>query len=108
MSENNHHHNHSINNLNKAFWIGIILNSAFVLTESIAGFYFNSLALLSDAGHNLSDVASLGLSLFAFRLAKSKATERFTYGLHKSTILASLANAVILFIAVGSIGWEAI
>jgi cobalt-zinc-cadmium efflux system protein len=71
-------------------------------------FFYNSLALLSDAGHNLSDVASLGLSLFAFKLAKSKSTERFTYGYHKGTILASLANAVILLIAVGSIGWEAI
>src|SRR5580765_5452641 len=108
--EHQHHHDHTpkLTNLNRAFWIGIILNSAFVLIEAFAGFYFNSLALLSDAGHNLSDVASLGLSLFAFRLAKSKATERFTYGLHKSTILASLANAVILLIAVGSIGWEAI
>lgn len=108
MAEEHHHHSPTITNLNKAFWIGIILNSAFVLLEFCAGFYFNSLALLSDAGHNLSDVASLGLSLFAFRLTKSKATERFTYGLHKSTILASLANAVILLIAVGSIGWEAI
>lgn len=108
--ENHHDHNHvpQLTSLSKAFWIGIILNSAFVLIEAIAGFYFNSLALLSDAGHNLSDVASLGLSLFAFRLARSKATERFTYGLHKSTILASLANAVILLVAVGSIGWEAI
>ncbi len=66
------------------------------------------MALLSDAGHNLSDVASLRLSLLALRLSKSKAKERFTYGYNKSTILASLANAVILLIAVGSIGWEAI
>jgi len=110
MPEEHHHHHHSpvIATISKAFWIGIILNSAFVLVEFVAGFYYNSLALLSDAGHNLSDVASLGLSLLAFRLAKSKATERFTYGYHKSTILASLVNAVILFIAVGSIGWEAI
>ena len=110
MSEVHHHHHHSpvITNISNAFWVGIILNSAFVILEFTAGFYYNSLALLSDAGHNLSDVASLGLSLFAFRLAKSKATDRFTYGYHKSTILASLANAVILLIAVGSIGWEAI
>jgi cobalt-zinc-cadmium efflux system protein len=103
-----HHHSPVIADISKAFWIGIILNSAFVVLEFIAGFYYNSLALLSDAGHNLSDVASLGLSLLAFRLSKSKATERFTYGYHKSTILASLVNAVILLIAVGSIGWEAI
>lgn len=110
MSNEHKHNQHSkqLTNVSKAFWIGIVLNSTFVIVEFIAGFYFNSLALLSDAGHNLSDVASLGLSLFAFRLAKSKATSRFTYGLHKSTILASLANAVVLLIAVGSIGWEAI
>lgn len=110
MSNDHKNHQHSIQltNVSRAFLIGIILNSTFVLVEFVAGFFFNSLALLSDAGHNLSDVASLGLSLFAFRLAKSKATNRFTYGLHKSTILASLANAVVLLIAVGSIGWEAI
>jgi cobalt-zinc-cadmium efflux system protein len=108
--EHHHHHHHSpvIANISRAFWIGIILNSVFVIIEFTAGFYYNSLALLSDAGHNLSDVASLGLSLLAFRLAKSKATERFTYGYHKSTILASLVNAVILLIAVGGIGWEAV
>ncbi|MBI1781847.1 MAG: cation transporter [Sphingobacteriales bacterium] len=105
-----HHHHHSVEsaNINRAFWIGIILNTAFVVIEFIAGFIYNSLALLSDAGHNLSDVAGLGLSLFAFKLAKAKSNERFTYGYHKGTILASLANAVILLIAVGSIGWEAI
>jgi len=108
--EHHHHHHHSsvVGNISRAFWIGIILNSVFVIIEFTAGFYYNSLALLSDAGHNLSDVASLGLSLLAFKLAKSKATERFTYGYHKSTILASLVNAVILLIAVGGIGWEAV
>ena len=108
MPGEHHHHSPVITGIRKAFWIGIILNSVFVIVEFVAGFYYNSLALLSDAGHNLSDVASLGLSLFAFRLTKSKATDRFTYGYNKSTILASLANAVILLIAVGSIGWEAI
>ncbi|RTL56311.1 MAG: cation transporter [Sphingobacteriales bacterium] len=113
MSHQHHHdshHHHSVEsaNINRAFWIGIMLNTAFVIIEFIAGFMYNSLALLSDAGHNLSDVASLGLSLFAFKLAKAKSTERFTYGYHKGTILASLVNAVILLIAVGSIGWEAI
>jgi cobalt-zinc-cadmium efflux system protein len=108
--ESHHHHHHSVEstNINRAFWIGIMLNAAFVVIEFAAGFMYNSLALLSDAGHNLSDVASLGLSLFAFKLAKAKSNERFTYGYHKGTILASLANAVILLIAVGSIGWEAI
>lgn len=113
MSHQHHHdshHHHSVEsaNINRAFWIGIMLNTAFVIIEFIAGFMYNSLALLSDAGHNLSDVASLGLSLFAFKLAKAKSNERFTYGYHKGTILASLVNAVILLIAVGSIGWEAI
>jgi cobalt-zinc-cadmium efflux system protein len=103
-----HHHSVEASNINRAYLIGIILNTAFVVIEFAAGFFYNSLALLSDAGHNLSDVASLGLSLFAFKLAKAKSTERFTYGYHKGTILASLTNAVILLIAVGSIGWEAI
>ena len=106
--ENHRHHTNEITNLHRAFWIGIILNAAFVVIEFGAGFYYNSLALLSDAGHNLSDVASLGLSLFAFKISKAKSNERFTYGYHKSTILASLVNAVILLIAVGSIGLEAI
>ena len=108
MSNDHHHPSSEQINLNRACWIGIILNAAFVIIEFTAGFYYNSLALLSDAGHNLSDVASLGLSLFALKISKAKSTSRFTYGYRKSTILASLANAVILLIAVGSIGWEAI
>lgn len=103
-----HHHNAKLTNVSRAFIIGIILNICFVIIEFIAGIANNSLALMSDAGHNLSDVAMLFLSLFAFQMAKRKATQKFTYGFHKSTILASLANAVILLIAVGSIGWEAI
>jgi cobalt-zinc-cadmium efflux system protein len=63
---------------------------------------------MSDAGHNLSDVASLFLSWFAFRMSRWKATSKFTYGYHKGTILASLANAVLLLVAVGGIGWEAV
>lgn len=108
MEHAHHRHSHEIKNVSTAFVAGIILNSIFVFAEFTAGFYYNSLALLSDAGHNLSDVATLALSLFAFKLAQSKATNRFTYGLHKSTILASLINAIILLIAVGSIGWEAV
>ncbi|HKC69559.1 MAG TPA: cation diffusion facilitator family transporter [Bacteroidia bacterium] len=103
-----HAHHHTVSIVNKAFIIGIVLNAAFVVVEFVTGIYTNSLALLSDAGHNLSDVATLVLSLFAFKIAKRKATERYTYGFHKGTILASLVNAVILLIAVGSIGWEAI
>lgn len=108
--DHSHHHHHSpkLTNVGRAFIIGIVLNMTFVVIEFLAGFYTNSLALLSDAGHNLSDVAMLGLSLFAFQISKRKATPTYTYGFHKSTILASLINAVILLIAVGSIGWEAI
>ena len=108
--EHSHQHSHAINaeSLNKAFIIGIVLNLAFVVIEFAAGFWFDSLALLSDAGHNLSDVVSLVLALLAFRLAKVKANERYTYGYKKSTILVSLLNAVILLVAVGAIVIESI
>lgn len=108
--EHPHQHSHAINaeSLNKAFIIGIVLNLAFVVIEFAAGFWFDSLALLSDAGHNLSDVVSLVLALLAFRLAKVKANERYTYGYKKSTILVSLLNAVILLVAVGAIVIESI
>lgn len=108
--EHSHQHSHAINaeSLNKAFIIGIVLNLAFVVIEFAAGFWFDSLALLSDAGHNLSDVVSLVLALLAFRLAKIKANERYTYGYKKSTILVSLLNAVILLVAVGAIVIESI
>ena len=94
--------------VNRAFIIGIILNLVFVVVEFGAGFYLNSLALISDAGHNLSDVASLALAMLAFRLAKVKPNQTFTYGLRKSTILVSLLNAIILMIVVGFIAWESI
>ena len=109
MAHNHEHqHNHSINSLNKAFIIGIALNLSFVLIEFGAGFYYDSLGLLSDAGHNLGDVASLFLALLAFRLAKVKANARYTYGYKKSTVLVSLINAVILLIAVGAILTESL
>ncbi|MDQ3846548.1 MAG: cation diffusion facilitator family transporter, partial [Bacteroidota bacterium] len=105
------HHSHAINvekeNYKSLMW-GIALNVLFVIAEIIAGLIYNSIALLTDAGHNVSDVASLLLSLFAFRLAKKKASTKFTYGLKKTTILAALANAVILLIAIGVLGYESI
>jgi len=106
-------HNHSIEStelsgVNRAFVIGIALNLVFVVIEFSAGFYLNSLALISDAGHNLSDVAGLALAMVAFRLAKVKPSQVFTYGLRKSTILISLLNAIILLIVVGFIAWESI
>src|SRR6187549_2826673 len=96
--EHSHSHAHvvEINKGNKnVFLIGIGLNMAFVLAEVIAGFAYNSMALLTDAGHNLSDVASLFISLVAFWMAKKKSNAVYTYGFNKTTVLAALANAVI-------------
>ncbi|MCW3463342.1 cation diffusion facilitator family transporter [Chitinophaga nivalis] len=94
--------------VNRVFGWGIGLNLAFVVAEFIAGFLTHSLALLSDAGHNLSDVASLALALLAFRLARVKPGPRYTYGYRKSTILISLLNALLLLVVVGGIGYGAI
>lgn len=107
-SHHHHHHTHEISSLNRAFMVGITLNILFVLAEFGAGFWYNSLGLLSDAGHNLSDVASLVLAMLAFKLAKMKPTGKYTYGYKKSTVLVSLLNAVILLIAVGIILAESI
>jgi cobalt-zinc-cadmium efflux system protein len=93
---------------NKAFLFGITLNVLFVVVEVVAGFLYQSMSLLTDAGHNLSDVASLLLSLLAFRLATKKPTEVHTYGYKKTTILAALTNAVILLVAIGALGVESI
>lgn len=109
--EHHHHahaHTHPIDHLNKAFLWGIGLNLSFVAVEFLAGIVLDSMALISDAGHNLSDVVSLSLSLLAFRLAKVKPTTRFTYGYKKSTVLVSLLNACILLVAVGIILAESI
>jgi len=105
-----HGHSHTVvlTELNRAFIIGIILNSLFVAIEAGYGFTSHSLALITDAGHNLSDVAALGLSLFAFRMTRVKADESFTYGYSKTTVLAALVNSVILLIAIGVIGYEAV
>lgn len=94
--------------INRAFVVGIILNLLFVIIEFGAGAVLNSLALISDAGHNLSDVASLALAMVAFRLSRVKPNNTFTYGLRKSTILISLLNAMILLIVIGAIAWESI
>ena len=91
-----------------AFAVGVALNSAFVLVEVGAGFWTGSLALLADAGHNLSDVLGLLLAWGATHLARRAPTARRTYGLGKGTILASLANAVLLLLAVGGIVTESI
>lgn len=108
--EHHHHHHHATptQSMSVIFILAIILNSLFVLIEAGVGLWQNSLSLLSDAGHNLSDVFSLLLVLIAFRLAKVQRNERFTYGYRKSTILISLLNAVILLVAVGAIVIESI
>jgi cobalt-zinc-cadmium efflux system protein len=103
-----HHHHHKIERFNNILLIGVALNAVFVVVEASAGFVTGSLALLTDAGHNLSDVGSLLLSLLAFKLASIKPNGKYTYGYKKTTILATLINAVILFVAVGVIFWEAI
>lgn len=107
------HHNHHTSVINSAdsntaFIIGIGLNAFFVIVEVVAGILNNSMSLLTDAGHNLSDVASLVLSLIAFRLAKKKSTEKFTYGYKKTTVLAALFNGVLLLIAIGILGFESV
>lgn len=109
-SHSGHHHNHTpkLDHLNTAFVIGILLNSAFVIIEVIAGLATHSLSLLTDAGHNLSDVAGLALALLAFKLTKVNPTDQYTYGYKRSTIIVSFFNALVLVIAVGVIGYEAI
>lgn len=109
MSHNhNHGHDHGGGNYNRAFIIGITLNVGFVIIEAVYGILANSLALLADAGHNLSDVLGLLLAWGASILARRLPTPRRTYGLRRSSILAALLNAIVLLIAVGGIAWEAI
>ena len=106
-----HHHHHHVQpseGMEKVFIISICLNFIFVAVESIVGWTYNSVSLLSDAGHNLSDVFSLIISFLAFKMAKYHATKRFSYGYKKGTVLASLINSVILLVAVGAIIVESI
>ncbi len=103
-----HHHNVKLSQINTAFVAGIGLNLVFVIIEFVAGWYSQSMALISDAGHNLTDVFSLILAMMAFRMAKVKTSHAMTYGLGKTTILASLINAVVLFVVIGGIAWESV
>lgn len=103
-----HHHHLPVDHLNRAFVLGIVLNLVFVCVEFGAGLWFDSVALISDAGHNLSDVFSLLLALFAFRMMQVKPSKKYTYGYKKMTILVSLVNAVLLFGAVVVILWSSI
>jgi cobalt-zinc-cadmium efflux system protein len=110
-SHGHHHgHNHAIDlqDVNRAFIIGIILNFLFVIIETVVGLSVHSLSLLSDAGHNLADVASLAMALIAIRLTKVKANQKYTYGYKKTTVLVALLNAAILLVSIGAISYEAV
>ncbi len=95
-------------NFGRAFAVGIGLNTAFVLIEAAYGIAANSMALLADAGHNLSDVLGLVVAWVAALLSQRPPSPRYTYGLRSSSILAALFNAIFLLLAVGAIAWEAI
>ena len=105
-----HSHDHAIkaSDINRAFIIGITLNFLFVVIEVVIGLSIHSLSLLSDAGHNLADVATLALSLLAFRLLKVRSNEHYTYGYRKTSILVALFNGVVLLLSIGAIVYEAI
>jgi cobalt-zinc-cadmium efflux system protein len=103
-----HDHSHESANFNLAFGIGIVLNLAFVGIEAFYGWRVNSLALLADAGHNLSDVAGLVLAWGGTLAVRLQPDTRHTYGWKRATILAAFANALLLLVAMGGLAWEAV
>ena len=103
-----HHEHHAPRDHGLAFAVGIGLNFAFVVVEAVFGVLAHSMALLADAGHNLSDVFVLALAWGASTLARRGPSERFTYGLRSSSILVALLNAALLLVVTGGIAWEAI
>jgi len=103
-----HEDGHTGSDYGRAFAIGIGLNLTYVLAEAGFGIVSGSLALLADAGHNLGDVLGLGFSWGAALLSRREPSHRFTYGLRSSSILAALANAIILLVVTGGIAWEAL
>ena len=104
-----HLHNHAVpDDFDRAFKVGIALNGIYVLVEAGFGIAYNSVALLSDAGHNLSDILALVLAWGALWLSRSQPTERRTYGFKRATVLASLSSALLLCMALGIIIWESI
>jgi len=105
--DHNHHHAAPAD-FSGAFALGIGLNLGFVGIEMVAGLWANSIALIADAGHNLSDVLGLAVAWAAVVLARRPASARFTYGLRGASILAALFNAVFLLVATGWMGWEAL
>ncbi len=107
--EHNHGHDHPVPaDINRAFALGVFLNVIFVIIEATYGFIAGSLALLADAGHNLSDVLTLLLAWVANVLAQKKPTPRRTYGLRRATNLAALFSSILLLLAMGGIAWEAV
>src|SRR6478672_10486685 len=109
-SEHRHADRHAHGQLDygRAFAIGIALNLVYVVGEAVGGVFSGSLALLADSGHNLSDALGLSLSWGAALLSRRQPSGRFTYGFRSSSILAALANAVILLVVTGGIAWEAV
>lgn len=101
-------HSHGPKTYGRAFAVGISLNTIFVVVETIYGIASHSVALVADAAHNLSDVLGLVFAWAAVILARRKPSRRRTYGLRKSTVLAALANAVLLLVAIGGVAWEAV
>jgi cobalt-zinc-cadmium efflux system protein len=105
--EYEHSHNHDIK-IGNAFKIGITINILFVMVEALSGYVSNSMALIADAGHNLSDVLALAFSWIAIILSQRKPTLKFTYGFRRSTILIALLNTILLLVAVGFILYETV
>lgn len=103
-----HNHDHAPADYSRAFALGIVLNLGIVVLETVFGLLSGSMALLADAGHNLSDVLGLVVAWVGAAMAKRRASARFTYGLKKGSILAALINALMLMVAVGAISAEAI
>lgn len=103
-----HGHSHGPMNYDRAFAVGIALNASYALIEAVAGFWLHSLSLVADAGHNLSDVVGLLLAWAAVWLSRRKPSARHSYGLGRSSILAALANAMLLMVAIAFIAWEAV
>lgn len=102
------HHHHAPDTFGGIFAVSMVLNSVYLVIEAIWGVLSHSLALLADAGHNLSDILALGAAWLAHSLTRRSPSERYTYGLRRSSILAALSNAVILLLVTGGIAWEAV
>jgi cobalt-zinc-cadmium efflux system protein len=105
--EHDHSHSHDMN-WGSAFKTGIALNIIFIVIEALYGYFSNSMSLIADAGHNLSDVLALAFSWIAIILSQRKPTLKFTYGFRRSTILIAMLNTILLLVAVAIIAWQTI